>query len=232
MKRVAILSALVFVVCIALAGCGQKSKPRNEVRDVTILVYIDRSASIKGYPCGGLNGIRRDYQGVCQGYVKKILQMRDGVHVEARAFVREEVTLFSLTANKWEQVRCGLKRAIAVPPYVKGEANKTLFSSLLQNIHNSCKRQKNRDFYVLVLTDGHPDEPFEKIRASALDFAKDNPGNMKSLLIAPVQPDMRYRWREKLADALSPLGESAEVANAQDYCGAAANAIKTLEEDK
>jgi hypothetical protein len=158
--------------------------------------------------------------------------MRDGVYVEARAFVREEVTLFSLTANKWEQIRCALKREISATPYDRSEANKTLFSSLLCSINKSCMRQKDRDFYVLVLTDGHPDEPFSAIRASALEFAKNHPDNMKSLLIAPVHPDMRYRWREKLADALSPLGESAQIANAQDYCVAAANAIKTLEEDK
>jgi hypothetical protein len=229
MKRKIGLFALA-LACVVLAGCGSKpNQPAKTAREIEILVIIDRSASINSYDDGGLKGIQRDYMCVCQGYMKKILQLRDGVHVEARAFVRDEVILFSVTVNKWEQVRSSIKKEIDAAPYKKVDANKTLFSSLLFNVHDLCKKQQNKDFYVLVLTDGHPDESFKQIKAAALKFASDDPGNLKSLLIAPVQPDMKHRWREKLAESLSPLGESTEVANAQDYCVAAAKSIKTLE---
>lgn len=223
------LVALTFIG----VGCGKHNDEHRAVvaktRDIVLLVYIDRSDSIRGYSQGGLDGIRADYARISQGFLKPVLQAQDDVLVEARAFVRDDIALFSKRVDRWEQVRGPLAKEFSKNPYRKGLASKTLFSTLLDQIRVRCNTHSKEDYYVLVLTDGHPDEPYAKIEASAKRFAKDNPGNLKCMLIAPVLPDMKLRWREKLEGSLAPLGV-ATVANNEDFRTACVTTIKEMED--
>lgn len=222
----------MLAICLFSSGCGKHSgnnqATTTKTRDIVLLVFVDRSGSIKEYQHGGLDGIRKDYEKITQGFVKPILQKRDNVSVEARAFVRNEVILFEKKVDKWEQIRTSLQNEIKAEPYSTGEASKTLFSDVIGGIHDQCKQQPDNDFYVLILSDGHPDEPFKAIRAAADKFAADNPGNLKALLIAPVQPDMKMRWRENLSQSITPLGACAFVCNDNDFRTAAESTQKTL----
>ncbi|MFA7253760.1 MAG: hypothetical protein WC107_04340 [Patescibacteria group bacterium] len=223
---------LCFVfICLIGSGCNKNTRSNQaattEARDITLLVYVDRSESIMSYP-GGLDAIRNDYKSIAQGFLKPILQRRDGVIVEARAFVCEDVILFDKKVDKWEQIRKSINDEIDKDPYPAGEVSKTLFSNLLVRLQKECKQRSSQDVYVLVLTDGHPDEPFKAISDAAKELAKDDTGNLKALVVAPVAADMKRRWRENLIEALSPISCST-VANAEDFRTAVDNATKTLE---
>jgi len=219
---------LVLVGAFLTVGCGRKTGVSP--RQVTVLVYIDQSQSIVGYQHGGLAGIHEDYRLVNQAFLMGILQRVDTAEIEVHAFARNDSILFGpLTVEKWEQVRGPLGEDIARPPYPESEQAKTLFSSLVENIGKACASRRSRDFYVLVLTDGHPDEPIAAIKAAALACRR--PTNLKYLLIASVEPDMVHRWRESLQGALAPWGPGVAVVNHLDYQQAVDTALAVLEKD-
>lgn len=213
-SRLASFVCLSFIACLCsliTAGCQKND------RKIAVLVYMDRSGSITGYPHGGLAGIQRDYSRVATAYIKPLMQESDDVRVETREFVSGQETLFTLQAKRWEQVWKKLKPTLAFQPYPADEEHRTLFSRLIHNVHEQCREYEGREVYVLVLTDGHPDERFDGIYNAATAFAADDPGNLRSILIAPVEPNIRYRWREKLSEALRPIGSNVLVANITDY---------------
>lgn len=237
-----LLGLVITLLSFTGMGCDN---PKNSgtaatTKGVTLLVFVDRSGSIVGYPNGSLDGIRRDYERIAQRYVKGVLKHFDNVKVEVHGFVKDDIVLFKKKVNKWEEIRTPLKAELAKDPYKEGEASRTLFVNLLNTLHAICTNKENadRDIYVLVLTDGHPDDAypaakaFKAIKKSATDFAADYPHNLKYILIAPVEPDMTVDWRGKLNDALAPLDSTIDVVNSTDYQNAVDAALKTLGGEK
>lgn len=235
-KHVYCITAILVVICLIglVAGCGKHGDSKTSgtsPRDITVSVYIDRSESTLGYLDGGSEGIRRDYRLVAERFLRPLLGRRNDVLIEARAFVREEVILFAKKVDRWDQIRQSLKTELDQPPYTKSVAERTLFSVLLDKVRLQCERHPERDLYVVVLSDGHPDESFETIKEAAERFAADGPKNLKLLLVAPVAPDMRMRWRENLAGALCPI-KVARVANVDDCETVLKEAAQKMEDQK
>lgn len=220
---------LTLGLCIALisvfgVGCGKsdgsKQAATTKAREIAILVYVDRSQSIEGYP-GGLKAIQSVYGEIGQRYSKAILTKRDGVEYQICDFVQNKQSLYGpRKIDKWEQVSKTFYSVVRAKPYPAGEQSKTMFSTLIDDIRIHCKENQGKDYFVVVLSDGHPDDSYGQIKESADAFAKDKLTNLKSLLVAPVQPDMQKLWRDKLQDALSPIGDSVIVGNNSDYKGA------------
>jgi len=218
MNRNLLLALVAILVAAAmLTGCDGRHAVSKKTRDTVLLVYIDRSSSICSYSDGGLKGIQCSYKTVAEKYIRPIMLARDGVQVEIRAFVRQDVVLVSKKVDIWEKIRGSLNGEIKKAPYPQSETNKTLFSELIRGLNYRCQSERGKDFYVLILSDGHPDESFEDIAAASAGFGAYKLTNMRCLLIAPVAPDMNRRWREKMTEAVNLMGPDVFVSNATDY---------------
>ena len=225
------LSALLCGALVSLfmaAGCSKNaSTSPKPTRPVTVLLFIDRSGSIVSFPHGGLEGMQDTYQCVAQAFMKPILQRLDGVNIVGYDFVNTYDTLFSVTVDRWEQIRPDVINAVHVPPHLSSEAAGTYYATMIDQVGSVCKSQPDRDIYVLILSDGHPDDSWDTISDSAKRFSATSTGNLKFLMVAPVEPDIRLQWREHLQSCLAPMGTVSIVSSdPSDYQTAITQMLK------
>ena len=212
------------LLCLA-TGCNQSGSGKGEDGKIAVLVFVDRSGSIKGYSNGGELGIRKDYKHIAQQVLKPILSSQTKTDVEVRPFTQDSETAFRRSFVKWEDLRPSLYGEIDKPIFAKEEQSLTLFSHMLVDSQAFCEEHKDQDVYILVLSDGHPDEEFTTITTSAIDF-HNKVKNLKGLTVASVEPDIKNQWREKLERSLAPLGDCVSVVNHTDYTEAVSKLSK------
>jgi hypothetical protein len=227
--RLVTVCLIVTPILLGGSGCSYSSTEAKPDLGLTLKVFIDRSGSTTGYP-GGYEKIQSDYQDIGNQYATGVMVKSKHVHVTISDFVRNTSNKFDSYADSYEEISGPLSDAINSPPFSKDVASETRFSDLIRAIGQECRDNPHQQFLVLVLTDGHPDDTFKEIAEAAKSFKGKVP-NLKSLLIAPVAPDMKYRWADKLRSSLAPLGSMVQIKNAEDYQGAV-DALKNLGESK